>query len=93
MDATRERPAGTFAIEPVAAVRPGGAPAWTHQMDPATIAGLASELYGSAPEVHVVRVGVASLDVGEELSPSVESVVPAVVEAVAGLVGGAGTAS
>jgi hydrogenase maturation protease len=85
VDATRERPAGTFAIEPVVADRPGGAPAWTHQMDPGTIALLAAELYGSAPDVHVVRVGVESLDVGQELSPPVEAAVPTVVEAIAGM--------
>jgi Ni,Fe-hydrogenase maturation factor len=47
---------------------------------------LARELYGRAGEVHVVSVGVGSLEVGEDLSPAVEGVVEDVIDTIAGLV-------
>ena len=47
---------------------------------------LARELYGHSPDVYLVSVGVASLDVGERLSPAVEAAVPRVVDALADLV-------
>ena len=48
--------------------------------------GLAVELYGRAPEVYTLGVGIASLEAGDRLSPAVESALPAIVEAVAALV-------
>lgn len=59
---------------------------WSHHLDPASLVGLAVELYGRAPAAYTVGVGVASLDVGERLSPAVEAALPGVVEAVVGLI-------
>ncbi|MCL2641584.1 MAG: hydrogenase maturation protease [Phycisphaerales bacterium] len=46
-----------------------------HYMSPETILKYAKELYGRAPEkAHVIAIGAASLEVGEGLTPRVESV-------------------
>ena len=55
-------------------------------MDPSTVVALARELYGRAPEVYVLSVGVASLEVGDQLSPALEAIVPDVVDALAALI-------
>jgi len=59
---------------------------WSHHLDPPSLVGLAVELYGRAPEVYTLGVGIASLEAGDRLSPAVESALPAIVEAVAALV-------
>ena len=58
----------------------------THHLDPSGLVGLARELWGAAPRVVLVRVGVESLEVGDRLSPVVEAAVPRAVEAVAKMV-------
>ncbi len=68
-----------------AAGRPGAA--LTHHVAPESLLGLARELYGSAPEAWVVSVGAAGLDIGDGLSPAVEAALPAVIDAVAGIIG------
>jgi len=84
VDASQGHPAGTFTIERVSAVE-HSTTTWSHRMEPATLVGLAQELYGHSPEVHLVSVGVASLDVGDRLSPALEAAVPRVVDAMAEL--------
>ncbi len=71
------------AVETAAAAGPG----MTHHVDVASLAAMATELYGGAPEVFVVGVGPASLDVAQELSPLVARALPEVVETVAQLLG------
>lgn len=60
--------------------------AWSHHVAPGTLLGLARELYGHAPRLVIVGVGVASLDVGEGLTPALRSAVPGVARAVADLI-------
>ena len=91
VDAQHGPEPGTFVVDQVTAVE-DTTTAWSHHLDPASLMGLAVELYGSAPDVYTVGVGVASLDAGEELSPAVRSALPAIVDAVAGLVTGHGMA-
>ena len=85
VDASPHLPAGTFAMERVAPSEEGGS-RWTHRMEPATLVALARQLFGRAPEVHVVSVGALSLDVGDGLTPVVEAAVPRVVDALADLI-------
>ena len=59
---------------------------WSHHLTPATLVDLARELYGRAPDVFVVGCGVASVEMGDELSPEVRDALPRVVDAVADLV-------
>src|SRR5450432_305480 len=86
VDAAHEQPAGSFSIAPVE--RTGGGASGSHQLDPGTLLELAAELYGPPPNVLAVRVGVASLAVGDRLSPVVEAALPGLVGAVAGLIAG-----
>lgn len=92
VDANVGSPAGTVTIEPVPRADDRAA-AWSHQFTPSSLVALAGELYGRAPEVILVSVGVASLEHGDTLSPTVEAALPRLVDAVAALVGKhAGTA-
>ena len=59
----------------------------THHLDPAGLVGLARELWGAAPPVVLVSVGVSSLELGDTLSPAVEAAIPRAVDAVAAIVG------
>jgi len=54
--------------------------AFSHQMDPAGLLGMARDLYGSAPEAFLFSVGARSFEYGEELSPEVQSALPALLE-------------
>jgi hydrogenase maturation protease len=69
---------------------PGGSPAGpgasSHHVDPELLLALARELYGTAPEVVVVSVGVAEMGPGESLTPPVAAALPAVADTVARLV-------
>ncbi len=82
VDAGEGPAAGTFAIE---RVQPsdGSGPTASHVLGPSELVALAETLYGRAPEVFAVRVGVGSLEVGERLTPVVEAALPGVVDAVA----------
>jgi len=86
VDAGQDQPAGTFDVVPI--LRTGGGAGSSHHLDPATLLDLSAELFGPPPRVVAVRVGVASLDVGDRLSPVVEAALPGLVEAVAGLIAG-----
>jgi hydrogenase maturation protease len=57
----------------------------SHHLSPPVLVALAHELYGRAPAAYVVRCGVASLDVGDQLSPAVEAASARVIDAVVGL--------
>lgn len=85
VDASHGRPAGTFSIDRVE--RAGDrAMSWTHRFDPPSLVALADEMYGHAPDVVAVSVGVESLELGDGLSPLLEAALPVVVDAVAELV-------
>jgi hydrogenase maturation protease len=88
VDARSGQPAGTVSVERVEGVETAAAcgTTWSHHLRPADLVALARELYGRAGEVHVVSVGVGSLEVGEDLSPAVEGVVEDVIDTIAGLV-------
>jgi hydrogenase maturation protease len=76
---------GSVRVRRVAA-RQDGMTAWSHQLDPAALAGLASALYGAVPPVYLVSVGGAWFDDGEGLSPALEQALPRVADTVAQLV-------
>ncbi|HET9518634.1 MAG TPA: hydrogenase maturation protease [Actinoplanes sp.] len=57
-------------------------PAWSHHCTPAGLQALAAALYGAAPPVVLVGVGVADCAVGEELGPTVAAAVPNLVDVV-----------
>lgn len=77
---------GSFEVRRVPRVDSAAAAAWSHHLDPASLVGLARELYGSAPATFTVGVGIASLDAGEQLSAPVVAALPDIVEAVVALV-------
>jgi hydrogenase maturation protease len=85
VDASADMPAGEVAVTRVPSGAVGGE-VMTHHTDPAGIAGLARELWGSAPEVVLVSIGVASLEVGDRLSPIVEGAVLRAADAVVAVV-------
>lgn len=89
VDARSGVPAGSVAIERVGPESAGGT-TWSHHLGPASLVGLAGELYGRAAEVHVVSVGAGTLEVGEGLSPAVEAAVPGAIDTIAGLISRAG---
>jgi hydrogenase maturation protease len=60
--------------------------AWTHHLDPASLAGLARELWGTAPPVVLVSIGPASLELGEGLSEVVRPAVTRAADLVATIV-------
>jgi hydrogenase maturation protease len=91
VDARSGPPPGTVSIERIEPA-PSSGTTWSHHLGPASLVRLARELYGRAGDVQVISVGVASLEVGEVLSPVVEAAADRVVEIVAGLVAGAATA-
>jgi hydrogenase maturation protease len=79
-------------VEPAdGAYAEGGAS--SHHVGPGVLLALARDLYGGAPELHVVSVGVANMEVGEGLTPVVATAVPAAAEAVAAIVAGHGNAT
>jgi hydrogenase maturation protease len=85
VDAQHGPDPGAFVVDRVTAVD-DTATTWSHHLDPSSLVGLAVELYGSAPDVYTVGVGVASLEAGDELSPAVRSALPGIVDAVADLI-------
>ncbi len=85
VDASHGSPPGTVAIERVEPAGTGGT-TWSHHLSPPSVLALASELYGRAPDAYLVSAGVESLAAGETLSPVVERAMPALVDAVVGLI-------
>ncbi len=85
VDASTAESPGTVTVRKLSA--PGGSPgASSHHVDPEILLALALELYGIAPEVVVVSVGVAEMGPGESLTPPVAAALPAVADAVARLI-------
>ena len=84
IDASHGPPAGTFVVGPLEPDDGGGAHS-SHHVSPSSLVQLALELYGRAPAVHLVSVGVESMEPGDGLSPVVEAVIPRLVDAVASL--------
>jgi len=85
IDASDGEEAGAISVRRLDPTLAAGS-AWSHHLEPAELVALARELWGASPPVFVVSVGVASLDVGDSLSPAVERALPAVVEAVVAIV-------
>ena len=86
IDVSVEQSAGEISIHRLEAAPEAEGSAWSHHVEPTQLVELARELYGPAPDVFVVSVGAASLEVGETLSPAVERALPGVVDAVAEIV-------
>jgi hydrogenase maturation protease len=80
-----DEPAGSISVVGVEPSR-AAMPAWTHHADPAALLALAGQLYGRVPPALQVRVGAASFEPGERLSPAVADALPRVVATVARLV-------
>ena len=87
VDAQHGPEPGTFVVGRVEQVG-DAASTWSHHLDPESLVGLAVQLYGRAPAVYTVGVGVASLEAGDRLSPAVEAALPGIVEAVVAIIGG-----
>jgi hydrogenase maturation protease len=87
VDAGHGPPAGTFTIERMQETA-GGGTGWSHILSPSSLVDLARDLYGHAPDVVIIRVGVGSLMIGDRLSPVVEAALPGLIDAVAELVAG-----
>ena len=87
VDAQHGPDAGTCVVDRVAPDE-DVATTWSHHLDPSSLTGLAIELYGNAPEVYTVGVGIASLEAGDELSPEVRMALPEIADAVVALVAG-----
>jgi len=85
VDATAEREPGAVEVRRLDDTPDAGS-AWSHHLEPASLVALARELWGTAPAVVVVSIGVADLEAGERLSPAVEAAVPQVVETLAAIV-------
>nr|HSN54202.1 hydrogenase maturation protease [Candidatus Sulfomarinibacteraceae bacterium] len=66
---------------------PGSPTVDLHELPPEALATAARELYGSSPEVWLISVGVADLELGEGLSSEVEDALPRAAAAVLELVG------
>ncbi len=76
-------------------VEPDQAPsaAFSHQLSPPGLLGMAARLYGSCPEACFFSVGARSFEYGEKLSPEVESALPALLIEVEKVCGGDTAAS
>ena len=85
IDAIHGPPAGTYTIERVEPTGSRQTPI-SHQVSPAGLLDLAGELYGSAPDVDLVSVGVESFEFGDRLSRTVEEALPGLIDAVVDLV-------
>lgn len=70
---------------PGAGAGPG---ATSHHVGPGMLLDLARELLGAEPTAFVVSVGVATMDVGEGLSPRVQAALPLVADTVVELATG-----
>lgn len=86
VDAAGEGPAGRLEgrrVEPQA-----GEAVFAHHVSPESLLGMARTLYGRAPRAFVVSVVGETFECGEELSPAVRAVLPALVKRVEELLAG-----
>jgi hydrogenase maturation protease len=61
---------------------------WSHHLDPETLAGLATALYGKVPLMTLVSIAGGSFAEGDRLSAPLEQVLQEVVEVVADVIAG-----
>jgi hydrogenase maturation protease len=87
VDAVPDGDPGSISVHRVQPRRPAPG-AFTHHLDPGSLAGLAESLYGAATPVVLVAVAAASLAPGDHLSDALERALPDVVEAVVAVVSG-----
>ena len=85
IDASRDLSPGSVDLGRVERAGTAG-PTSSHHLSPPALVALAHELYGQSPAAFVVRCGVASLELGDQLSPTVEAALAAVIDAVVGIV-------
>ena len=85
IDVSEADEAGAISVRRVDPTSAAGS-AWTHHLEPAALVAMARDLWNATPDVFVVSVGAASLEVGDGLSSVVEGALPAVVDAVAEIV-------
>jgi hydrogenase maturation protease len=85
IDASRDLPPGSVDVGRVAGADTTG-PTTSHHLSPTVLIALAHELYGREPAAYIVRCGVASLELGDHLSPVVEAAMTTVIDAVVGLI-------
>ena len=85
VDAAADLPAGEVTVRRLDAGAVAG-DVMTHHLDPAGLVGLARELWGTAPPVVIVSVGVSSLELGDTLTPDVEKAIPRAADAVAAII-------
>jgi hydrogenase maturation protease len=88
VDADAAAGPGTVTVGPVE--QSAGRSATSHHVDAGSLLLMARHLYGAAPMAAAVGVGIATMDVGEQLSPEVEAALPRVLEAILEAIG-AGT--
>jgi hydrogenase maturation protease len=87
VDATAVGDPGSILVRLVRPRRPAPG-AFTHHLDPESLAGLAKDLYGAVPPIVLVSVAAGSFAVGDHLSDLLERALPDVVEVVADVVAG-----
>ena len=89
IDASVDDPPGAISVRSLPAAQSDagcGPGASSHHVGPGELLAVALELYGSAPALVAVRVGVASMEVGESLSSEVAAALPAIADAVVEIV-------
>ena len=81
IDAACDNGAGQLRFE---RVEPRCSPssAFSHELDPEELTGMAERLYGRCPEAYLFSVGGRSFEFGEELSSEVQAALPALVRQV-----------
>jgi hydrogenase maturation protease len=84
VDASTDTPEGSVLVQALPPVATAGSS--SHHVGPSTLVALARELWGAAPPVYLVEVGVETMDVGDRLSPRVDDAVPVAMDAVVALV-------
>jgi hydrogenase maturation protease len=85
VDAAIDVAPGRVAVGTPAAATPGS---FSHHMTPSALLELTRALYAAAPRAVEVRIGAASVELGDPRSPSVEAAITTAVEAVAAIVAG-----
>ena len=85
VDAAADVPPGEVTVRRLDAGAVAGE-VMTHHLDPAGLVGLARELWGTAPPVVLVSVGVSSLELGDTLTPDVKEAIPRAADAVAAII-------
>lgn len=71
LDCCHGSPAGEFRCEEIRAAE--GNPPFTHHLSPSSLLAVARDLYGAFPRAWLLTVGGRSFEVGEVMSPEVET--------------------